>query len=184
MHPTGRCGIRHLKLLEYIPIRASPAYWQPEPEHHGFISSRATLTPKVKPPPGRPSTVSTRIDSDFSLTIMSSTHRLPGQHDSTLRGTMIKLYGLDTYAVEPPRDRKAKGIIVIIPDAFGLDSLNNRYLADTYATKGDYKVYLPDFMRGQCLCQSLSQCHVLTTTTRSLVPELVLGHHESSFRTR
>jgi dienelactone hydrolase len=61
---------------------------------------------------------------------------------------MVKLHGLDTYVTEPPEGRPAKGIIVIIPDAFGIDFINNKILADIYAAKGDYKVYLPDFMRG------------------------------------
>lgn len=75
---------------------------------------------------------------------------LPGdQHTTGLKGAIIKVHGLDTYVVEAPNDRPAKGIIVIIPDAFGLGSMNNRLLADVYATKGRYKVYLPDFMLGQ-----------------------------------
>lgn len=60
----------------------------------------------------------------------------------------MKLHGLDTYLVEPPEGRKVKGIIVLIPDAFGIEFVNNKLLADSYARKGDYKVYLPDFMFG------------------------------------
>ncbi len=62
---------------------------------------------------------------------------------------MIKLHGLDTYVSEPTDGRVAKGIIVIIPDAFGIDFVNNKLLADHYASKGDYKVYFPDFMLGE-----------------------------------
>lgn len=61
---------------------------------------------------------------------------------------MIKLHGLKTYVTEPLQGRPIKGIIVIIPDAFGIDFVNNKILADTYAVKGDYRVYLPDFMLG------------------------------------
>ncbi|CAN8098544.1 unnamed protein product [Discula destructiva] len=71
------------------------------------------------------------------------------QHRGKPRGTMIKLHGLDTYAVHPPDNRQAKGVIIIIPDAHGIESISSKLLADTYATRGDYKVYLPDFMRGQ-----------------------------------
>lgn len=71
------------------------------------------------------------------------------QHDGKPRGNLIKFHGLDTYIVDPPDGRQAKGIIVIIPDAFGIHFVNTQLLADTYATKGDYRVYLPDFMRGQ-----------------------------------
>lgn len=42
------------------------------------------------------------------------------QHDGTPKGKMIKLNGLDTYVIEPT-GRPVKGIIVVIPDAFGID---------------------------------------------------------------
>ncbi|KAG8157629.1 hypothetical protein KVR01_012671 [Diaporthe batatas] len=70
------------------------------------------------------------------------------EHSGTPRGKVVKLHGLDTYVTEPPEGRPAKGIIVYIPDAFGIDFINNKILADIYAAKGDYKVYLPDFMLG------------------------------------
>lgn len=35
---------------------------------------------------------------------------------------------------------------------FGNESVNNKILADNYAAKGDYKVYLPDFMLGKLSC--------------------------------
>ncbi|KAK2597519.1 hypothetical protein N8I77_012300 [Diaporthe amygdali] len=70
------------------------------------------------------------------------------EHDGTPKGKVIKLHGLDTYVTEPAEGRHVKGIIVYIPDAFGIDFVNNKILADTYAAKGDYKVYLPDFMFG------------------------------------
>lgn len=76
------------------------------------------------------------------------------RHSSTLQGSIIKVHGLNTYVVEPSKDRRAKGIIVIVSDAFGLESVNNRLLADAYATKGGYKVYLPDFMLGQYAAES------------------------------
>ncbi|ROV89701.1 hypothetical protein VMCG_10349 [Cytospora schulzeri] len=70
------------------------------------------------------------------------------QHQGTPRGNIIRHHGLETYVTEPSQGRAVKGIIVIIPDAFGIDFINNKILADTYATKGDYRVYLPDFMLG------------------------------------
>ncbi|KAK3318108.1 Alpha/Beta hydrolase protein [Apodospora peruviana] len=69
-------------------------------------------------------------------------------HEGEPKGKTTKLYDLDTYVIEPSPERPPKGIIVIIPDAFGWDFVNNRILADHYAQKGDYLVYLPDFMRG------------------------------------
>jgi hypothetical protein len=72
-------------------------------------------------------------------------------HEGTPRGKMITLHGLETYVSEPADDRPVKGIIVIIPDAFGLPFVNNKILADHYADKGNYRVYLPDFMLGERL---------------------------------
>ncbi|KAF4978010.1 hypothetical protein FZEAL_5555 [Fusarium zealandicum] len=69
-------------------------------------------------------------------------------HNGQPRGNTIKLHGLDAYVVEPPQGKPVKGIIVVIPDAFGWDFVNCRLLADHYADKSDYKVYLPDFMLG------------------------------------
>jgi dienelactone hydrolase len=69
-------------------------------------------------------------------------------HDGTPTGQVVKLHGLDTYVAEPAEGRSARGIIVIIPDVFGWNFVNNRLLADHYASKGDYKVLLPDFMKG------------------------------------
>lgn len=71
------------------------------------------------------------------------------------RGNVTKAHGLDAYVVEP-QDRPVKGIIVIIPDAFGWEFGNNRLLADHYAGKGDYRVYLPDFMNGNHAWLSLT----------------------------
>lgn len=42
-----------------------------------------------------------------------------------------------------------KGIVVIIPDAFGWEFVNNRLMVDEYARKGDFTVFLPDFMNGK-----------------------------------
>ena len=71
------------------------------------------------------------------------------EHDGTPRGKDINLHGLDTYVSEPADGREVKGIIVIIPDAFGKPFKNNQLLADHYADKGNYRVYLPDFMLGE-----------------------------------
>lgn len=70
-------------------------------------------------------------------------------HEGETKGKVIKHYGFDTYVSEPPNGTTPKGIIVVIPDAFGWAFPNNRILADTYAEKGGFKVYLPDFMNGK-----------------------------------
>ncbi|EFX05945.1 stomatin family protein [Grosmannia clavigera kw1407] len=70
-------------------------------------------------------------------------------HEGKPRGKTIELHGLQAYVTEPTGNRAPKAIIVILPDAFGWEFVNNRLLADHYADKGDYKVYLPDFMLGR-----------------------------------
>ena len=72
-------------------------------------------------------------------------------HSGKPRGEIIKINGLETYVAKPTADRPAKGVIVIIPDAFGLAFINNQLLADHYAEKGGYRVYLPEFMDGNSL---------------------------------
>ncbi|KAH7145621.1 dienelactone hydrolase [Dactylonectria estremocensis] len=69
-------------------------------------------------------------------------------HEGQPRGKDIKLHGFEAYVTEPADGRQVKGIVVVIPDAFGWEFVNTRLLADVYADKGDYKVYLPDFMNG------------------------------------
>ena len=67
------------------------------------------------------------------------------------KGTMTTIHGRTTYVARPSNNEQPKGIIIIIPDAFGLqdDFPNNKHLADTYASRGSFLVYLPDFMDGR-----------------------------------
>lgn len=60
------------------------------------------------------------------------------------KGTMETIHGLKTYVARPTGT--PKGIVIIIPDAFGQPFPNNKHLADTYASDGSFLVYLPDFM--------------------------------------
>jgi dienelactone hydrolase len=70
-------------------------------------------------------------------------------HEGTPKGNTKDLHGRKTYVAEPPHGTDAKGVIVIVPDAFGWEFVNNRLLADHYAEKGGFRVYLPDFMDGR-----------------------------------
>ncbi|KAK2473559.1 hypothetical protein H9L39_15734 [Fusarium oxysporum f. sp. albedinis] len=74
-----------------------------------------------------------------------SGHINPG----TPTGRWDTIHGLRAYIAEPPAGKSPKAIIVIIPDAFGVDFVNNQILADHYASAADYLVYLPDFMNGK-----------------------------------
>ncbi|EHK21328.1 uncharacterized protein TRIVIDRAFT_78426 [Trichoderma virens Gv29-8] len=70
-------------------------------------------------------------------------------HEGEPRGQVTHAYGRETYVVEPANGQPAKGIVVILPDAFGWSFANVRLLADQYADKGGFKVYAPDFMDGR-----------------------------------
>ena len=75
------------------------------------------------------------------------------EHNGVPQGKETQIHGRLTYVAEPPEGTPVKGIIVIVPDAFGLPFINNKILADNYASKGDFRVYLPDFMDGRCCAQ-------------------------------
>lgn len=70
-------------------------------------------------------------------------------HLGTPTGTTTTIHGLPVYIAKPPEGVTPKGIIVMVPDAFGWDFVNNRLLSDNYAEKGGFLVYLPDFMNGR-----------------------------------
>lgn len=69
-------------------------------------------------------------------------------HEGQPKGEIGNVHGLPTYISRPPKGTPSRGVVVIIPDAFGWKFGNNRLLADTYVEKGGYTVYLPDFMNG------------------------------------
>lgn len=67
----------------------------------------------------------------------------------TPTGRWDSVYGRRAYIAEPPTGKDPLGIVVIIPDAFGVDFVNNQILADHYASAAQYLVYLPEFMDGE-----------------------------------
>ncbi|KAJ2973410.1 hypothetical protein NUW58_g8945 [Xylaria curta] len=69
-------------------------------------------------------------------------------HEGTPTGTVTKLHGLDVYVAEPASGSQPEGIIVLIPDILGWAFVNIRLLADSFAKKKNYRVYVPDFMNG------------------------------------
>ncbi len=68
--------------------------------------------------------------------------------EGTPAGKEDTIHGLPTYVTEPPDGTAPKGVVVVIPDAFGWKLNNNRILADQYAKRIGVIVYLPDFMNG------------------------------------
>jgi dienelactone hydrolase len=69
-------------------------------------------------------------------------------HEGDVSGEELQLHGLHVYATGP-QFQDAKGIIVIIPDAFGWKFINSRLWADEVAKRGSWRVLLPDFMHGE-----------------------------------
>jgi hypothetical protein len=73
-------------------------------------------------------------------------------HDGQPLGKVEKIDGRATYVAESKQGgSSARETIIIIPDAFGWEFVNNRLLADHYAAKGNFRVLLPDFMDGAYL---------------------------------
>jgi hypothetical protein len=66
-------------------------------------------------------------------------------------GKETKIHGRDTYVAEPKAGIKVEGTIVIVPDAFGWEFVNNRILADHYASRSNCRILLPDFMDGESI---------------------------------
>ncbi|CAJ0549945.1 Ff.00g065400.m01.CDS01 [Fusarium sp. VM40] len=70
-------------------------------------------------------------------------------HDGKWTGKVRNIFGRQTYVATPLDDVPIKGIVVIVPGAYGWEFVNNRLLADHYASRGHFLVYLPDFMDGR-----------------------------------
>jgi len=68
--------------------------------------------------------------------------------DAVITGHVERIHGLPTYVTKPEAGTEPKALIVIISDGFGWELRNSRALADSYAKRGDFLVYLPDFMDG------------------------------------
>lgn len=87
---------------------------------------------------------------------MACRHCISGSlHEGTPVGREETIYGLPTYISEPPPGEPRKGIVVIVPDAFGWKFNNNRILADKLAKKTNSIIYLPEFMAGTSIPPSL-----------------------------
>lgn len=107
-------------------------------------------------------------------------------HEGTPAGRVEAVHGLATYVTEPPNGATPKGIVVIIPDAFGWTLVNSRILADRYAERLGFTVYLPDFMDGYVVDASLLDVmHTVTNLTLPIYHKMcvllpILSHSTSS----
>lgn len=95
----------------------------------------------------------------------------------TPKGKIEKIHGRETYVAQPPNNLSPKGIIIIIPDAFGLPFVNNKILADSYAAKGSFLVYLPDFMDGKAAPAWLTETMPKVLATGSLMDWITKPYH-------
>jgi hypothetical protein len=69
-------------------------------------------------------------------------------HTGTPKGHTELVHGIQTYVTKPSDGTPPKALIILISDAFGWSIPNSRLLADGYAEKGGFMVYVPDFMNG------------------------------------
>ncbi|KAL8802150.1 MAG: hypothetical protein Q9182_004016 [Xanthomendoza sp. 2 TL-2023] len=98
-------------------------------------------------------------------------------HTGETRGRVETLHGLPTYITEPPSGAPPKGIIVMIPDAFGWEWSNNRLLCDTYASRAQCLVYLPEFQNGHHLPLSLiTDMGAMTSEEGSVLKKVYVGY--------
>ncbi|EIW67957.1 hypothetical protein TREMEDRAFT_69493 [Tremella mesenterica DSM 1558] len=75
-------------------------------------------------------------------------------HEGTPLGSFEIINGLRTYVVDPnPPTSGKQNVIVIISDIFGVDLLNTKLFADTWA-QHEWKVYVPDFLEGDAVDHS------------------------------
>ena len=63
-------------------------------------------------------------------------------HSGTTTGRIEEVHGLQSYVTDPPEGQgDIKGIIVIIPDAFGWELPNSRILAGSLHTNQSTNAY-------------------------------------------
>ncbi|KAH0537687.1 hypothetical protein FGG08_005552 [Glutinoglossum americanum] len=92
-------------------------------------------------------------------------------HSGTPKGRTATVHGLDTYIAGPPDGRPPKGLVVVIADVFGWGLTNVRVLADVYAEKGGFLVYVPDFLKGHAVDPA-----GMSLVDRIMAPSGILGY--------
>lgn len=89
-------------------------------------------------------------------------HGKPIGHEETL-------YGKNCYVAPAPSTSTSKSAILFITDAFGLKLINNKLLADKYASQTGFKVIVPDIIPGGPADISLmNSMHTMTSPVRWL----------------
>ncbi|KAA1477425.1 alpha/beta-hydrolase [Dentipellis sp. KUC8613] len=70
------------------------------------------------------------------------------KHEGTPTGTITTLAGISTYVATPPGAYAKDKVVLYLTDVFGLQLVNNRLLADSFAANG-LRVVLPDLFDGE-----------------------------------
>jgi dienelactone hydrolase len=71
-----------------------------------------------------------------------------GEAKGDPKGSISTVYGFKTYVASPPADSTSKSTIFFICDAFGLNLVNNKLLADDFALRTGMRVLVPDIIPG------------------------------------
>ncbi|KAH7316943.1 Alpha/Beta hydrolase protein [Stachybotrys elegans] len=69
-------------------------------------------------------------------------------HDGTPRGKQEVVHGIPTYVASPEGNPVPSAVIIFISDIFGTKLINNKLLADKYATDTGCLVFVPDIIPG------------------------------------
>ncbi|KAL8847835.1 MAG: hypothetical protein Q9221_007137 [Calogaya cf. arnoldii] len=94
-------------------------------------------------------------------------------HQGDPRGRVETIHGLPSYITEPSSGAPPKGLVVMIPDAFGWETPNNRLLCDTYAERAGVLVYLPEFQDGHHLPMSMmTDMGTMTSSDSSMLKKI------------
>ncbi|KAG7095438.1 hypothetical protein E1B28_006187 [Marasmius oreades] len=68
-------------------------------------------------------------------------------HEGTPKGRVEKLGGVDTYVATPSIDYPKDKVLLFLPDVFGMQLVNAKLLADSFAENG-FKTVVPDYLNG------------------------------------
>jgi len=69
------------------------------------------------------------------------------RHEGVPTGKIEKINGVDTYIAVPECNYPKETALLYLPDAFGMQFVNAKLLADGFARNG-FATYLPDYLNG------------------------------------
>ncbi|KAK4937008.1 hypothetical protein LTR10_022257 [Elasticomyces elasticus] len=102
------------------------------------------------------------------------------QHNHTEpKGTIETIHGIKTYVAGGSDPSRSKSTIIYLPDAFSLKLVNNKVLADEYATQTGCKVYIPDVIRNGG--GVLTKIYTIFLILPEAVPFMLFGKPENVY---